>query len=104
MNIDLISSAFQKVVEFNYVDLTGRESIVLREDKYPDGSSCYVAEHPAIDGCVAYADTVPEALARLKAVRAAITQDVPRPEGLFQSTPTPRSVPVFSVEQLAIPA
>jgi predicted RNase H-like HicB family nuclease len=35
--------------------------IQIRPDVMTDGSSCFVAEHPDLPGCVAYAETAEEA-------------------------------------------
>ena len=61
-------------------------SVVARPDRTTDGRFCYVAEHPDLDGCVGYGETLEEAkssLARAKkaylAHCIATHQDIPMP-------------------------
>ncbi len=54
----------------------GGYSIELRPDHYPNGKPCFVAAHPDLPGCVAYADTDVEALQQLEAARRVYLADV----------------------------
>lgn len=42
---------------------------LMREDRYPNGQTCWVAEHPDLPGCAVYADTMDEAAALLGKMR-----------------------------------
>ena len=43
-------------------------------DELTDGARCWVAEHPALRGCVAHADTIEDAKLRLDQAREAYLQ------------------------------
>lgn len=47
---------------------------ILHSDQYPDGRPCFVAGHPDIPDCVAYAETPQLALQHLESARVLIAQ------------------------------
>lgn len=50
--------------------------VELLEDRYPDGRSCWVAAHPDLPECTAYADTDAEALRLLEEARRVFLRNV----------------------------
>ena len=57
---------------------------LMREDRYPDGRTCWVAEHPDLPGCAVYASTMDEAVVLLGKLRESMlsrleTSGVPLP-------------------------
>jgi predicted RNase H-like HicB family nuclease len=79
------------------VDLrTLRYAIVVRPDRYDDGSIAYIAEIPELPGCKAHGSTVEEAQqnileAQREYLEALVAEKLPIPP----PTPTPTSTAVF---------
>lgn len=43
--------------------------VAIFEDKYTDGTPCFIAKHPQLPGCISQGDTVEEALNNLTDAR-----------------------------------
>jgi len=52
--------------------------IVITRDRLGDGTECFVAEDPALPGCVSYGKTPDEAMEMLEDARRAYLRVVPR--------------------------
>lgn len=49
---------------------SGGYTVVIRPGHYTSGARCFIAEHPELPGCEAYADTAEDAEALLEEARA----------------------------------
>lgn len=69
----------------NKLIVMGGYAVDLLPDHYPDGRPCWVASHPQLPGCTAYADTDDEALSELELVRRAYLNSSMRHSGSMQA-------------------
>jgi predicted RNase H-like HicB family nuclease len=63
-----------------FFDLGGHP-IRIVQDRFADGRTCIVAEHPDLPGCLAYAETPAAAVAALKEARSAYLASIDRHTG-----------------------
>ncbi len=70
--------------------------ISVRQDRFPDGRGCWVAEDLDVDGCVAYSERQEEAIARMVALRALLDPRYPAFQVFWPTLGAPTSTVVHA--------